>query len=253
VINVRPAEQYRPIHPPARFAATLVERRPITHDIEEFQLQLDREMQFEPGQYALLFMPGVAGARAYSMSNLPDGSRVLHFQVKRVPAGKGTGVLFDELPVGARVGIDGPYGMAYLRRDVRRDILCIAGGSGLAPMISIARGAMIEPALEGVQLHFLYGGRTALDVCGEDLLEVLPGWKTRLYFEAAISAAMAQDDPPWTGHRGFVHDVAKARFGEKLADMEIYFAGPPAMGAAIQKLLVDHKVPPGQIHFDQFY
>lgn len=252
-VNVRTAEQYAPIHLPARLTGTLVGRRVVTHDIEEFHFRLEHEMRFEPGQYALLHMAGVTGARAYSMSNVADGSRVLHFQVRRVPDGRGTAVLFEKLRIGTSVEIDGPYGMAYLRRDVLRDILCIAGGSGLAPMISIARGAMAEPTLADVQLHFLYGARTPSDICGNDLLEILPGWKKRLHFEAAVSTPLADAMPSWKGHRGFVHDMAKERFGTKLAEMEIYFAGPPAMGSAVQRMLAELKVPNHHVHFDQFY
>jgi len=69
--------------------------------------------------------------------------------VRRVPGGQGSAVLFDALRPGDGIVLDGPYGMAWLRREAPRDILCLAGGSGLAPMISIARGAMAEPRLAG--------------------------------------------------------------------------------------------------------
>ena len=91
------------------------------------------------------------------------------------------------LPIGAVVDIDGPYGMAWLRRDSPRDILCLAGGSGLAPMISIARGAMAEPRLAERQLHFIYGGRTPADLCGEDMLAALPGFGKRLHWRGFVS------------------------------------------------------------------
>lgn len=253
-IRLRPAAHYAPVHPPRRVTGTLESRRSITYDIDEFRFSLSADMPFEPGQYALLGLPGVAGVRAYSMSNIADAPRMLHFQVRRVPNGQGSSVLFDRLTPGDRVDIDGPYGMAYLRRDVARDVLCVAGGSGLAPMISIARGLAIDPALADVKLHFLYGGRTARDVCGRDMLATLPGFDERLHFDAAVSDDSPQDGcAPWTGHVGFVHELADSLFGDRLRDMEIYFAGPPAMGQAIQRTLLARKVPFEQVHFDQFY
>jgi toluene monooxygenase electron transfer component len=57
----------------------------------------------------------------------------------------------------------------------------------------------------------------------------------------------------WSGAVGYLHEVALERFGEQLPQMEIYFAGPPAMATAVQRMLVDAKVPQGQVHFDQFY
>jgi toluene monooxygenase electron transfer component len=252
-IKVRPSGHYAPQHLPRRVTGTLSARRAITHDIEEFRFELSGDMPFEPGQYALLSLPGIEGQRAYSMSNIPssDAPRELHFQIRRVPNGKGTGMLFDSLEVGASIEIDGPYGMAYLRRDVKRDIVCLAGGSGLAPMISIARGAMNDPALDGVKLHFIYGGRTPRDICGQDMLEALPGWNERLHFHAAVSDLTSGE--PWEGPTGYAHSIAESIFGEGLRDMEIYFAGPPMMGAAIQRSFVALKVPFSQVHFDQFY
>lgn len=259
-IKVRTAAQYTPVHTPRRVSATLTERRDITHDISEFRFAIDAPMPFEPGQYALLTLPGVTGVRAYSMSNIADpASPSLHFQVRRVPGGKGSSVLFDVMQPGERIEIDGPYGHAWLRREVKRDIVCLAGGSGLAPMISIARGMAADPALRDVNLHFLYGGRSARDLCGKDMLEALPGFGERIRYYAAVSAPEA-DEGGQAGaaavavdHIGFVHELGNVLLGERLRDMEIYFAGPPAMGAAVQQMLLARQVPFDRVHFDQFY
>ena len=252
-IKLRLDRRYEPPHVPERLGAVLQRSRPLTHDLTEFRFVLERPRQFEPGQYALAYLPGVTGARAYSMSNTAADAQVWEFVVRRQPGGAGSRVLFDEVQVGHRIGIDGPYGMAWLRRDAARDILCLAGGSGLSPMLSIARGAMNEPGLARSQLHFLYGGRTPADVCGEDLLRELPGWGERLSYYPAISPPAGATVAGWSGAVGYLHEVALERFGEQLAQMEIYFAGPPAMATAMQRMLADAKVPPGQVHFDQFY
>ncbi len=246
-IKLRLDPRYVPVHPPQRGGAVLAARRAITHDIEEFRFELEQPQAFEPGQYALAWLPGVTGPRAWSMSN--TAAEAWEFQVRRVPGGQGSGVLFDSLAIGARIELDGPFGMAWLRRDAPRDILCLAGGSGLAPMLSIARGAMAAPALAGRELHFVYGGRTPVDLCGEDLLRALPGWGERLHYEGFVS----MPPPGWRGPSGFVHEAAQQRFGARLPSMEVYFAGPPAMTAAVQGMLLHAGVPPAQQHFDAFY
>lgn len=243
-VKLRTMDRYVPVHRPARVAGVLRARRELTHDISEFRFELQQAVAFEPGQYALLQLPGVAGPRAYSMSNVE--AAMWEFQVRRVPNGRGSAALF-ELPLGARVDIDGPYGMAGLRRDAPRDILCLAGGSGLAPMISIARGAMAEPKLAGRQLHFLYGGRTPADLCGEDLLRALPGWGERLSYRGFVSTPAEGFEP------AFVHEAALKLHGHELPSLEVYFAGPPAMAQAVQAMLLQAGVPPEQQHFDQFY
>lgn len=252
-VKLRLDDRYAARHRPQRVAAVLESRRPITHDISEFRFVLDRPQAFEPGQYALAYLPGVEGARAYSMSNTAGGGRLWEFHVRQVPGGRGSQALFDRVHPGDRVGIDGPYGMAWLRRDAPRDILCLAGGSGLAPMISIARGAMAEPRLARRHLHFLYGGRTPADICGEDMLRELPGWGERLSYHAAISLVSDGCGPAWSGSVGYLHEIAQQRFGAQLTQMEIYFAGPPVMASAVQRMLLEAKVPIEQVHFDQFY
>jgi toluene monooxygenase electron transfer component len=185
------------------------------------------------------------------MSNVVDATGAFStcdFQVRRVNGGVGSAALFDLQP-GARIEIDGPYGMASLRRDAPRDILCLAGGSGLAPMVSIARGFVAEPQLADRQLHFIYGGRTAADICGQDLLQALPGYGTRLHYSAFVSNAA---DVSTAYPVGFVHEAALQLHGEKLRELEIYFAGPPAMATAVQAMLLAAGVPPDQQHFDQF-
>jgi toluene monooxygenase electron transfer component len=251
VIKVRQTDKYTPPHLPQRQSAVLSARRVITHDISEFRFELDAPMFFEPGQYVLLTLPGIEGARAYSMSSVASDGRSIDLQVRLVPDGNGSATLFRSEP-GSRFGIDGPYGMAWLRRDAPRDILCLAGGSGLAPMISIARAAMNEPALAGRNLHFFYGGRTARDICGEDMLRELPGWGSRLFFHPAVSTPPTPEEP-WAGAVGFVHELARERFAERLGEMEIYFAGPPAMAMALIKMLRLAKISFDQVHFDQFY
>jgi len=249
-VSFRP--QYESLHRPVSRPAELIGVSDITHDIREFRFRVEEPAPFLPGQYALLTLDGVEGARAYSMSNLP-GQGEWHFQIRRTPDGIATGKLFDDMPLHSKAVIDGPYGMAYLRADSPRDILCLAGGSGLSPMVSVTRGAAALPDAAGRQIHFLYGGRMVRDICGEALLRDLPGFGERIHYKGAISQTEGDGSAGWNGPTGFVHELAEREFGDRLAEFEIYFAGPPLMGAAVQKMLMDHKVPPGQIHFDQFY
>ncbi len=248
-IKVRLDEQYQSLHRPARLQARLTGIFPITHDISEFRFATPAPAPFLAGQYALLYLPGVEGGRAYSFCNVDGEAGAWSFQIKRVADGAATRALFDRLQVGDTIEADGPFGMAYLRENSPRDILCIAGGSGLSPMISIARAASVSPDLAERNIHFVYGGRSPRDICGEAMLAELPGWGRRIRYTAAISEA----DADWTGRAGFVHQVALDLFGDRLPDFEIYFAGPPVMAEAAQKMLFEAKVPLDQVHFDQFY
>jgi len=236
---------------PRPLAMALEARRPLTHDMVEFSFRSPEAATFTPGQYALLQLPGDAGQRAYSMSNLPNADGLWQFIIRRVPRGQGTAWLFDGLAVGEQVVVDGPYGLAGLR-PVQRDLVCIAGGSGLAPMLSIARAA--AAALEGAGRHlrFYYGGRTPRDMAAAPFLRGLGGTTGRLSWHEIVSHPAAEDC--WDGRVGFVHDAVAEDLGASLADHEVYLAGPPPMVLAAQEMLmVRHNVPHGQIHFDRFF
>ncbi len=252
-IRISLFDNYRSKYPPRRTSARLVATEDVTHDIREFRFELADPNPFLPGQYALLYLPGVTGARAYSMCNVTaDGPR-WDFQIKKVPHGAGTTQLFEATGIGDAIGLDGPYGMAYLREDAPRDILCIAGGSGLSPMISITRAAAQSEALAGRSIHFVYGGRSARDICGEPMLRELPGFGTRIHYYPCVSMPERDPEHAWHGQFGLVHHVTLKLFGDRLSEFEIYFAGPAAMAKAIQQMLWEKKVPPGQVHFDQFF
>jgi len=252
-IKVPLRDHYKSKHLPKKTRGVLTEAIDITHDIREFRFKLSEPAKFLAGQYGLITAPGVEGARAYSMSNTGESGEEWHFQIRRVPNGRATGSLFDGMKIGDSLDLDGPYGMAYLREDAPRDILCLGGGSGLSPMVSISRAAAHSAALQGRNIYFVYGGRTPRDICGEEFLRELPGYGERIHYTPVISMV---DDPTsagWTGKTGFVHDVAEEMFGEKLANFEVYFAGPPLMAQSVTKMLIKAKVPGAQMHFDQFY
>lgn len=249
-IKVRLREEYLPAHRPARFSARLEGWRDLTHDLREFRFSSRDAPGFLPGQYALFYLPGLESPRTYSMSNVPEDGE-WQFVVKRVPGGAGSRALFERVPTGGELTLDGPYGLAYLRVESPRDLVCIAGGSGLAPVLSIVRGAVREPALRERAIHVFYGARTARDLCGRRELEELPGFGTRLYFQPVLSEPEPAD--AWTGATGFVHEQVRRELGNRLSDFEYYFAGPPPMVQAVQQMLATHTVPHAQIHYDNFY
>lgn len=253
-IKARIDQDFIPKIRPQRQLARLVGVTDITHDIREFRFLTDAPARFLPGQYAILKIVGVDAPRCYSMSNIPNAGGEWHFQIRRVPHGRFTSALFSRLRVGDQIEIDGPYGLAYLREDRQRDIVCIAGGSGLAPMVSIARGAAAAGMLQQHHLHFFYGGRTPRDLCGEDFLRELDPEGKRIFYHPVVSDAYSVEQHGWTGDIGFVHEWVPRKLGDELGAFEFYFAGPPPMTQAIQEMLmIQHRVPFEQIHYDRFF
>jgi toluene monooxygenase electron transfer component len=237
-----------PPHRPRRRPARLVEVLPVTHDMSEFVLEVEGSDAFEPGQYALFHLEGVDGDRGYSMCNLP-GSGEWRFQVRRVPDGRATTVLFDGTRPGDVVVLDGPYGNAYLRPEGPGDLLLVAGGAGLSPMLSIVRAALRDHALADREIRFFHGGRHPEDLCAERFLGELPGFGERLQLMEAVS----EPSPGWAGPTGFIHEVVHREVGARLPGFEAYFAGPPPMVKAMQAMLFESGLTPDRMHFDEFF
>lgn len=232
---------------PAVRTAELISVTPRTRDISEFEFRISGDPGFRPGQYALLQPPGVQGGRAYSMSNLPQEG-TWKFMIKLVPEGAATGYLFNDARPGDEIVIDGPFGTAWLREEAPRDVLLAAGGSGLSPMVSIARGAEEAGLLDDRKLRFFYGARSQ-----EDLFDPRKVFGGDLAARIEFVAALSEPPPGWSGPTGLLPDVIHDLMGAAVADHELYFAGPPAMSTAMQKMAHGAGLPMDRAHFDDFY
>lgn len=254
VIKISLSEDSVPAIAPQRQSMSFGGARKLTHDMSEFSFRANAAARFLPGQFGMFDLPGVEGTRAYSMSNLANEEGLWNFVVKRVPGGEGTAVLFDSLKPGDQVSIDGPYGNSYLRTGNGRDIVCIAGGSGLSPVLSILRGAVREPQLSDRRLWLFYGGRGPGDMCVSEIMAADPLLRDRVMVHTAISDENAEGAGDWAGERGFVHELVQKTLGDEIPEFDYYFCGPPPMTDAVHRmLLLDYKVPAVQLHFDRFF
>ena len=254
VIRFNEDPAYVPLVPPRRQSALLDSLHPLTHDLWEFRFKTASKATFLPGQYALMYLPGLTQTRAYSMANIANADGAWHFQIKRVPKGAASAILFERFQLGDRVELDGPYSIAYLREDSPRDIVCIAGGSGLAPMLSIVRGAAQCKALSGRSIQLFYGGREPSDIVDASHFGKLPGLGTRIHYRPVISDGKSEAAKNWTGPTGFVHQFVEQHLKNDFSRFEFYIAGPPLMVDAARRLLIiQNSVPLTQVHYDRFF
>ena len=231
------------VHTARTLKATVVAIDDATHDIKRVRLQPAKPLDFSPGQYAQLqFTP--AHARPYSMAGLA-GDGELEFHVRLVPEGRVTGYIAHELKVGDAVRVSGPLGSAYLRLRHDGPMLCVAGGTGLAPILSIVRGAQAAGMRNPVHLYF--GVRSERDVYGLEWLAALQREHPALRVHTVLASGRA------AGCRtGLVTD-AIAQDWQSLAGFRAYLCGAPPMVEATSLLVRRMGVLPSQIHADAFY
>ena len=229
--------------------------RMLTHDVMAFGVELERPCDFDAGQFVVLAAPGVEGYRGYSMINFERGARRLDFIVKKKPGGALSQWLFEAPRDGAVLGVFGPLGRASFYPALGTHILCIAGGSGIAGMMSILARAAQERYFERHRGWVFFGVRTMRDAF---FLEELSTYAVNV----KVTIALSDEEVPETAPRswpalafahGLVHEVAKGAMTGKSDNLRAYVAGPPpAVDAALRMLLLEAKLTSDNIRYDKY-
>jgi toluene monooxygenase electron transfer component len=238
---------------PQTCGGRLVNLRSLTHDVIGFALELERPRDFDAGQFALLAPEGVAGYRAYSMCNFERGGRRFDFVVKRKADGAFSQWLFGANREGARLDTFAPLGKATFEPALGKNLLCIAGGSGIAGMMSILARAAEAKYFDRHKVWMFFGVRTMRDAFFLKELSSYNAETTIALSDEEVPALAPRDYPKLHFERGMVHEVAKRTMAGKYQDVRAYVAGPPpAVDAAIRVLLLDAKLTTDNIRYDKF-
>lgn len=232
---------------------TIVGQKDLTHDIVELRVALDDPMPFKAGQYAEIRLEEFSLSRNYSFAMAPKGQEAseLVFHVRKVPGGKFTEWLFAANRQETRLSMSGPFGDFYLRPaegEKPAPIVCVAGGSGMAPILSLLEQA--KWAGETRDAVYLFGARTQRDLyADEEIGRIQQGWRGSLNFKQVLSEEPANSN--WTGARGYVTDELD-KLQLDWPEVQAYLCGPPAMiDAAIAKFS-KLGVKPENIRYDKF-
>ena len=246
-----PGLESKRLHPAGDCTATLVACTDLTHDIKQVTLRLDRPIAFDAGQYAYLEVDEVFGARAYSFAVPPAaaGREEVAFFIRHVPGGAFTDLLFAGGLAGKTFKVHGPLGNFWLRES-RAPMICVAGGSGLAPLVAILEDAATRAV--GRPCVVLFGARTQADLYALDrMASIGERWNGAFSFVPVLSAENTAS--AWQGARGLVTDHIAAAAGTLATDdAEAYLCGPPPMIDAALPVLAALGVNSGNMHFDKF-
>jgi Na+-transporting NADH:ubiquinone oxidoreductase subunit F len=163
-----------------------------------------------------------------------------------VPNGICTTYVFQHLKPGDEVTVNGPYGDFYLR-DSDRDIIFVAGGSGMAPVKSILMD-MMDRGIRRKATYF-FGARSARDLFLVEEMRALEGKLPGFRFVPALSNPDPEDR--WDGERGLITEVL-ARHFERLDHHEAYLCGSPGMIDASINVLKSKGLSEELIFYDKF-
>lgn len=234
-------------HPRRRLNCRVAAIEDATHDIKDIRLTIiggGDPLAFTAGQYARLTFPD-APTRDYSMASAP-GKQELEFHIRQVPGGAATQRIHALLKLGDPVLVEGPFGSSYLREKHAGPILCVAGGSGLAPIKGIVEAAIAHGMKQPIHVYF--GARSDRDLYLVDHFESLAQRHPNVAFTPVLSDAPLE--ARW--RTSFVTD-AVAQDLQNFDGWKAYVAGPPPMVEAAMQIVTERGLRPEDLHADVFF
>jgi len=235
------------LRPAASYRTSLVGKQEVACDTVAFRLEKPEGFSFAAGQAVYLTLPGQTDTdgkgrvRTFSIASTPHepdlviATRVTDSAFKRCLAG---------LPAGSQVGVEGPYGDLILDGDDRPAVF-LAGGIGITPFRSMILDAAARVLLRDLALF--YSNRSPDDAAFMSELEQLARDNPRFKLIATMT-----DDAGWEGEHGFIDRWMIERDVGNITRPVFYLAGPPAMVATMETMLIEAGVKPESIHAEMF-
>ncbi|MDL2401001.1 benzoate 1,2-dioxygenase electron transfer component BenC [Rhizobium mayense] len=207
----------------------------------EFDVEAAAAPAFLPGQYVNIGVPGSGQSRSYSFSSAPGEQRI-GFLIKKIPGGL-MSTWLERAEVGTKLELTGPLGSFYLR-EVQRPLLFLAGGTGLAPFLSMLE--VLAQSNSQQKVHLIYGVTRDLDLVLVDEIEAYTKRLANFTYNTVV-AEEASSHP----RKGWVtqHMPPEALNG---GNVDVYLCGPPAMVDAVRKYFDDNGVTPNSFHYEKF-
>ncbi len=234
----------------AKEYVTIIEDiKDLTYDTKlvRFKITNDDMIDFKPGQYAQIRVPGIEVIRAYSMASNPKYKDSFEMIIRIVPGGLATTFVHKALEIGDKIVVTGPFGDFYLQEDSNKDIICIAGGSGKAPIRSIVQ--YLRDRGMPRKVKYFFGAKTTKDLYyTEEFMELADEFENFQYIPALSNPSPEEN---WQGETGLITDVVDRLTGD-LSDSEAYLCGSPGMIDACIKVLNKHGLKPENVYYDKF-
>jgi len=202
-------------------------------------------VSFLPGQYVHLSVPGTSEHRSYSFANAAFETRKYTFYIKLLEHGAMSDYLSERAQPGDEFVVTGPFGRFYQRPTIR-PILMVAGGTGLAPMLSMLDTLAANDDTD-YPVRLLYGANAADELFAFDQLR---GYAEQ-GLDLTVELCVGEPDQDWDDATGHVTGLLRLEILNG-GDCEIYLCGPPPMIDAAESWLSANGVNPVLVHAEKF-
>lgn len=239
-------------HAPKRRSAEIVALDRVARDMVRLELRLEPDddgnaaAEFEPGQFMELEFPGSDERRAYSLANTSNWDGLLEFFIRLREGGRFSAFLRDTAAPGMKLAVLGPLGAFGIAADSLRPRWFVAGGSGLAPMLSMLRRMGELQETHEARLFFGVNREDEL-FAGEELWRI-GGELAQFHVSLCVYHPVAE----WHGFIGTAADALAQALTSATAQPDIYVCGPPALIDATVKIATAAGLPPEHIFSERF-
>jgi benzoate/toluate 1,2-dioxygenase reductase subunit len=227
---------------PEAVAAEVAEVDRLSETSFALRVALAKPINFLPGQYVNVTVPGTGKHRSYSFSSAPGASEGT-FLIRNLPGGVMSRYLAERAQPGDAVTLTGPMGAFYLR-PITRPQLWLAGGTGLAPFLSMLEGLTEQGSDHPIVLY--YAVTRAADLVKLDRVQRLAAQIGNVTVITILAAP--EDDHP---RKGFVTDHVTAE-DLNAGDCDVYLCGPPPMVDAVRAHFAKLGQEPANFYFEKF-
>lgn len=224
-----------------RFCATVASVVPHKDAAIVLDLDVDAAPTFLAGQYVNIAVPGSTQSRSYSFSSKPGENRI-SFLIKKIPGGL-MSTWLETAKIGTTLDLTGPLGSFYLR-DVQNPLLFLAGGTGLAPFLSMLE--VLSQQQSQQKIHLIYGVTRDLDLVLVDQLEAFTARLSNFTYATVVA-----DDTSNHPRKGWVtqHMPQDMLTG---GNIDVYLCGPPPMVDAVRSYFDDNGIKPNSFYYEKF-
>jgi ferredoxin-NADP reductase/ferredoxin len=202
--------------------------------------------EFEPGQFMELEVPGQDIKRAYSLSNISNWDGRLEFLIRLQPDGLFSTWLKEQAAVGQTLVVHGPKGAFGLAENGLRPRWFVAGGTGLAPMLSMLRRMAEFQEPHPARLYF--GANRAEELFCQAELQALQAELPQLQ----VIYCVWKPDEQWQGFSGTPVDALAQDLADATVMPDIYLCGPPKLIDAAEAAARAKGVPDRQVMSERF-
>jgi NAD(P)H-flavin reductase/ferredoxin/truncated hemoglobin YjbI len=225
--------------------AVIYKKELLGPDVCRLLLEPATQLYYHAGQFINL-RNDKGLARSYSLASVPQEDYFLELHVKRIHGGAMSNWIFDILSEGDELEFQGPSGKSYyVAGDRDQPLLLIGTGTGLAPLIGVARDGLING--HSGPVHLYHGSRTAQGLYLRDVLSELATKYHNFHPVCCVSGETAEDC-----RRGRANAAALADHAD-LKGWRIYLCGQPEMVEATKQAVVAAGANPLLVHTDPFW